>query len=154
MQFKTIGAFVVGFVLCAGVMSGGSAMAKVQKKAAHKQVSVKLEWITTTSTGARTVETLVLLADAGQEATSRNESEREGTIARHEASVMAKINPDGTATLNLNCDVVKQGKEPGSATCRTTLTVVSEETRVVRGFVRKTGNENSDTILLVTTVVQ
>ena len=151
MNFKVLGAFFAGVVLCAGIVGGGSAMAIGGKKSLRKQVDVKLEWVTVSSSGSKTTDSLVLVADSGQSASSHNTVDHEKTQTQQDAQVMTTLNSDGTATLLLTCTVNKQGQDVSSASCSTTLTVKLGETKVVRSFVRKSGKDNSETLLFVTT---
>jgi len=93
---------------------------------------------------------MVLVADDDKEATSKNTATHDETITEQNATVLPVLNNDGTATLDLKCQVSKAGKETGSASCETTITVKLDETKVIRSFVWKSDKETNETLLFVT----
>lgn len=150
MRTKWIGASLAGFVLCAGIMGGGLAVAKSGKEPAHRQVTVKLELVNVKSTGEKSTESLAVVADIGQRATSSDTTSKDGLQTDQHAEVTATINKDNTVTLQINYRMMKSGDAGRNMNLTTTITVADNDTRVIKSFAQKTNKETNETLLFVT----
>src|ERR1044072_9091729 len=150
MQTKVIGACVAGVVLGAGVTGGGLAVAGPRTGAPAKQVTVKLEWVSVTSSGSKISDQLAIVADSSSMATSSDSSTHEGSSYNRHAVIRPLLNSDGTVTLEIQADTVVAGKLNTSEVISTTVTLKLDETKVVKGFSEKNAKENKETLLFIT----
>ena len=145
-------ACVAGVILTVGVLGVAFAQQGIQSSGTTaKQVTVKVERISGGSQGKKSVDVITLVADAGQTATSTEQSKDErGVPARQSCEVTAMPNSDGTVSLRLKYEV-HRGSPEMTETCSTTITVKNGETKVIKAVARKVEGNNRETLLFVTT---